>query len=53
MRPREIPFVEQIPSDNSVAIVKTELEIELLSEEGQRFVSISRGREEAFVLAQN
>jgi hypothetical protein len=53
MRTRKIPLVEQVPSDNSVAIVKSELEIKLSSEEGQRFVSISRGREEAFVLAQN
>ena len=44
MRTREIPFVEQIPSDNSVAIVKTELKIQLLSEEGQRFVSIRCSR---------
>jgi len=53
MGTRKIPLVEQVSSDNSVAIVKSELEIKFSSEEGQRFVSISRGREEAFVLAQN
>jgi hypothetical protein len=51
MRTRKIPFVEQILSDNSVALVKTELEIELLPEEAQRLVSISRRRGEGFILA--
>jgi putative SOS response-associated peptidase YedK len=31
------------PSDNSIGIFKSELEIEFLSEAGQRFASISRG----------